>query len=135
MYKYNLQIVPSTLSPSVEHELKRSPNPHRVSPEFVTVHRGTTDEGKDPSGALVSTRGARWIQRSSSQPLILLGNQIRPESPECVFSGFKRGGRSESRGAGPPRSWPSETRPAGGTATRPPAPVGRWSAAGSFGPG
>ena len=49
--------------------------------------------------------------------------------------GFRRGGRSESRAAGPRCSWPSETRPASGTATRPPARGGRWSDAGSSGPG
>lgn len=42
---------------------------------------------------------------------------------------------SERRAAGPPWRWRSGTRRAGGTATRPPAPGGPRSGAGSSGPG
>lgn len=130
----------------------RSENMRGPSSEPGIVHCGSTDVGiREDEVATCPLAGALWTVRSGISPLTLRWNGKKcdcwlvsesnprsrrrggPQTPHPA--GLKCGVRSERRGAGPRCSWPSGTRPAGGTATRPPAPAGRWSDAGSFGPG
>lgn len=90
-----------------------------------------------PQGTCQTASAARFCSNTPWFEFFSLNSMRfrRPHSSrKACGASLRCAGPSAGRAAGPPWRWRSGTRHAGGTATRPPAPGGPRSGAGSSGP-